>query len=113
MSTAIGIWRTSPLATKVGAIIAVAGYWLSLGGSTTRAINGEVACDGLDIGPFLVGGLVVAAALLGVQPVRQAQPSARPATRTFAIVTTVVLAAGAFHILRGLLNPAGDLCSGL
>jgi hypothetical protein len=105
------LWGRSPLAWKIAAIVAAGGWWLQVGGYSKQTVNGVVtSCDGLDAGPFIVAAIVAGATLLGIKRQRGTHPARRLPPAPTRVIVAVLLAAATFHLLRGLLDPAGSYC---
>jgi hypothetical protein len=107
-------WRTAlgrlPMVWKVAAVIGVVGWFFSLGGSTTTTINGVSDCNGTDIGPLVVAGVVTAMGVVGFRRARR-EPTARRLPNGAVWAGVAVLAAiVAVHVLRVVIDPAGRAC---
>ncbi len=107
-------WRETfgriPMVWKVAAVLGVLGWWFSLGGSTTTTINGVTDCDGLDIGPLVVAGVVAVLGVVGFQRVRRELGPRRLSSRATWAGMAVLAAIVAVHVLRVVLAPAGQTC---
>ena len=104
------IWQKSPGTWKAAAVIALVGFVLKLGGSTTRTINGVADCDGYDVAPFITAAVVAGLTVVGWRAVAGRHEALRPATRTTLILVGLLLALAAVHLVRGLVDPAGSFC---
>ncbi len=100
----------SPMVWKVAAAIGVLGWFFSLGGTTTTAINGVADCDGFDIGPLIVAAVVGALAVVGLGQARREHPNRRLPVAAQWSVVGVLAALVAVHVLRVVLDPSGRLC---
>ena len=93
--------RRIPTVSKAAVAIGVLGWFFSLGGSTTTTINGVSYCDGTDIGPLVVAGVVGVLRVVGLQRVRSRAPGRGGCRAPCSGAGVVVLAAiVAVHVLR-------------
>jgi hypothetical protein len=111
---AITSWRDAvgrtPVVWKAAAVIGVAGWFLSLGGSTTTTVNGVTDCDGFDLGPIVVAVVVAILAVIGFRQCRQGHPARQLPARWAWAGLAVLGALAGMHVLRSLLDPAGAMC---
>jgi hypothetical protein len=103
-------FRRTPLVWRVAALIGVLGWFLTLGGSTTRVANGVSDCDGFDLGPLVVAAAVAVLALVGWRRTRQGHPAMRLPRRWAWIGIGVLGALALVHVLRTVVDPAGGMC---
>jgi len=102
--------RRIPTVWKAAVVIGVLGWFFSLGGSTTTTINGVSDCNGTDVGPLVVAGVVAVMGVVGFQRLRREHPARRlPSSVQWAGVA-VLAAIVAVHVLRVVLDPAGRAC---
>jgi uncharacterized membrane protein YidH (DUF202 family) len=102
--------RRIPTMWKVAVVLGVLGWFFSLGMSTTTSINGVRDCEGLDLGPLVVAGLVAAMGVAGFQRARRAHPRLRLPNAATCGGVAVLAAIVAVHVLRVVLDPAGRTC---
>jgi hypothetical protein len=103
-------FRRTPVGWRVAVLVGVLGWFLTLGGSTTRTVNGVSDCDGFDLGPLLVAAVVAALALVGWRRARQGHPATRLPDRWARIGLSVLGALVLVHVLRTVIEPAGGMC---
>lgn len=101
--------RRTPVVWKVAVVIGVLGWFLVLGTSTTRAVNGVADCDGTDAGPLVVAAIVAVLALVGWRRSQQGHVATRLPERWALIGLGVLGALVLVHLLRTLLDPAGGM----
>ena len=102
--------RRIPTVWKVAVAIGVVGWFFSLGGSTTTTINGVSDCDGTDVGPLVVAGVVAVMGVVGFQRVRREHPARRLPNSARWTGVAVLAAIVAVHVLRVVIDPAGGAC---
>jgi hypothetical protein len=104
-----GLHRT-PVVWRVAVLVGVLGWFFTLGGSTTRTVNGVSDCDGFDLGPLVVAGVVGALALVGWRRARQGHPARRLPARWAWIGVGVLGVLVLVHVMRTVIEPAGGMC---
>src|SRR5262245_18735578 len=108
--TARELVRRIPTVWKVAVVLGVVGWFFSLGMSTTTTINGVSECDGTDVGPLIVAGLVAVMGVSGFRRARRAHPRLRLPNAALWGGVAVLAAIVAVHVLRVVLDPAGRTC---
>lgn len=108
------LWERSPVAWRVGMIVAVLAQFCSIDSIASWSVNGQVVeCSYLDYGKVIFGVLALGLAVGGWVKHRSQRPKLPQAA---AIIIPVVIAMlGVVLLLRGfglLLNPCDDLISG-
>ena len=102
--------RRIPTVWKAAVAIGVLGWFFSLGGSTTTTINGVSDCDGTDIGPLVVAGVVGVLGVVGLQRSGREHPARRLSSGVRWGGMAVLAAIVAVHVLRVVIDPAGRAC---
>jgi hypothetical protein len=102
--------RRTPTTWKVAVVIGVLGWFLVLGSSTTRTINGVSDCDGTDLGPLLVAAIVAVLGVVGWRRSQQGHVATRLPRRSALIGLGVLGALVLVHLLRLVVDPAGGMC---
>jgi hypothetical protein len=103
-------FRRIPTVWKAAVVVGVLGWFFSLGGSTTTTINGVTDCDGTDIGPLVVAGIVAALGVVGFQRSGREHPARRLPNGVRWGGMAVLAAIVAVHVLRVVIDPAGRAC---
>ena len=104
------LFRRIPTVWKAAVVIGALGWFLSLGGSTTTTINGVADCDGLDLGPLVVAGVVAVMGVIGFQRAGREHPARRLPSAARWGAMAVLAAIVAVHVLRVVIDPAGRAC---
>jgi hypothetical protein len=88
----------------------VLGWFLVLGTSTTTTSDGVSDCEGTDLGPLVVAGVVAILGVVGWRRATTGHVDSRLPAREAWIGVAVLGAIVAVHIARALLDPAGGVC---
>jgi hypothetical protein len=104
------LFRRIPTVWKAAVVIGVLGCFFSLGGSTTTTINGVADCDGTDVGPLVVAGVVAVMGIVGFQRACREHPARRLPRAASWGGMAVLAAIVAVHVLRMAIDPAGRAC---
>jgi len=102
--------RRTPTVWKVAVVVAVLGWFLVLGSSTTRTVNGVSDCDGTDLGPLVIAALLTVLAVVGWRRSQQGHVATRLPRRWALIGLGVLGALVVVHLLRMVVDPAGGMC---
>jgi hypothetical protein len=90
--------------------VALVGPFITIGFYERRLVNGAASCNGLDLVPFIVGGLVLLATLAGFRAIHQNPLDHLLPKAVNLSIGGVLGALGVVYLLRGVLDPAGSYC---
>ncbi len=100
--SARSLWDRTPTAFKVGLVVAILGFFVSMTVSRSSTVNGAaVSCSYYNLGALAVALIVVVCAFAGIADGRKRHPKLRPTRQWLYGGTVVLLVLAAVHVARG------------